>query len=202
MKITCLNIWMTNCYLLETEKAAIVIDPGYKRQSILDFLKQNEHKERLIILTHGHFDHIGGARYLKDETGVKIGIGELDEPALRDDVLSCAVNFKRKLNPVSADYLYKDSDVITVGDITLKVMACSGHTIGGISLICENNVFTGDTLFKESVGRTDFAGGSFSELEKSIKKLYELPEDTAVLPGHGESSTIGHEKNCNPFVRI
>ena len=202
MEITCLNIWMTNCYLLETDKAAVVIDPGYKRQNILEFLKANQHKERLIILTHGHYDHIGGAEYLRQETGVRIGIGALDEPALRDDVLNCAVNFQRSLNPFEADFKYSDGDEITVGDITLKVIACSGHTVGGISLLCGDNVFTGDTLFKESVGRTDFAGGSFAELEKSIRKLYTLPESTVVFPGHGESSTIGYEKNNNPFVRV
>ena len=94
MKITCKNIWMTNCYLIEGEKGAVVIDPGYKREVLLEFLKENEDKERLIILTHGHFDHIGGAEYLRLETGVKIGIGALDEPALSDNELYCAVSFK------------------------------------------------------------------------------------------------------------
>lgn len=201
MKITCLNIWLTNCYLLETEKAAIVIDPGYKRENILEFLKQNSNKERLILITHGHFDHIGGAEYLREETGVKIGIGSLDEPALRDENLNGAVSFRRKINPFSADFTYNDGDEITVGDIILRVILTSGHTMGGVSYLCEDNLFTGDTLFKESVGRTDLAGGNFVELEASIKKLYRLPDETIVLPGHGESSTIGYEKLNNPFVK-
>lgn len=201
MKITCNNIWMTNCYFLETEKTAIVIDPGYKRESILTFLNENEGKERLILLTHGHFDHIGGADYLRQETGVKIGIGALDVPALSDDVLNCAVNFKRKLEPFTADFEYLDGDVIKVGDIELKVISTPGHTVGGVSFLCGNNLFSGDTLFKTSVGRTDFEGGSFEELEKSIKKLYTLPDETVIYAGHGESSTIGFEKKYNPFVR-
>lgn len=202
MKITCNNIWLTNCYFLETEKAAIVIDPGYKRESILKFLKDNEEKERLILLTHGHYDHIGGAEYLRQETSVRIGIGALDEPALRDDVLSCAVNFKRRLNPFNGDIMYNDGDIIKVGDIELAVIACSGHTVGGVAYLCGENLFTGDTLFKLSVGRTDFVGGSAKELEKSVRRLYTLPDETVVYPGHGESSTIGYEKKYNPYVRF
>ena len=112
MKITSLDIWMTNCYLLETEKAAIVIDPAFKREKLVDFLKKNEHKERLILITHGHFDHIDGAEYLRDETGVKIGIGALDNAALSDDNLSCAALFNRSVTPFSADILYNDGDNI------------------------------------------------------------------------------------------
>lgn len=202
MKITPLNIWMTNCYLIETEKAAIIIDPAFKRQKLVDFLKENEDKERLVLITHAHFDHIGGAVNLREETGVKIGIGALDNPALSDDNLNCAASFNRSLTPFEADCLYNDGDVIKVGDIELKVIATPGHTVGGVSYIAENVAFTGDTLFKVSVGRTDFAGGDFDVLEKSIKKLYTLPDETVVYPGHGESTTIGFEKQNNPFVRL
>lgn len=202
MKITPLNIWMTNCYLIETEKAVIIIDPAFKRQKLVDFLKENEDKERLVLITHAHFDHIGGAVNLREETGVKIGIGALDNPALSDDDLNCAASFKRSLTPFEADCLYNDGDVIKVGDIELKVITTPGHTVGGVSYITENVVFTGDTLFKVSVGRTDFAGGDFDVLEKSIKKLYTLPDETIVYPGHGESTTIGFEKQNNPFVRL
>lgn len=201
MNIKCLNIWMTNCYLIQSEKAAVVIDPGYKRESILEFLNRNSDKERLILLTHGHYDHIGAAEYLRKETSVKIGIGLLDEPALRDNNLNCALSFKRTLNPFSADFLYNDGDIVTVGDINFKVILCKGHTKGGVAYLAENCIFTGDTLFRESVGRTDLAGGNFKELENSVKKLYTLPCETIVYPGHGESSTIGFEKQNNPFVK-
>ena len=202
MKITPLNIWMTNCYLIETEKAAVIIDPAFKRQKLVDFLKDNENKERLVLITHGHFDHIGGAVNLCEETGVKIGIGALDNPALSDDNLNCAASFNRSLTPFGADFLYNDGDVIKVGDVELKVIATPGHTVGGVTYKMQNFLFTGDTLFNCSVGRTDFAGGDFNELKKSIKKLYTLPDETIVYPGHGESTTIGFEKQNNPFVRL
>lgn len=201
MKIICNNIWMTNCYFLETEKAAIVIDPGYERESIVAFLNENKDKERLILLTHGHFDHIGGADYLRQKTGVKIGIGALDVPALSDNDLNCAYLFKRNLESFSVDFGFVDGDLIKVGDIELKVISTPGHTVGGVSYLCGENLFSGDTLFKTSIGRTDFRGGNFEELEKSIKKLYTLPDDTIVYSGHGESTTIGFEKKYNPFVR-
>ena len=167
----------------------------------MDFLKKNEHKERLILITHCHFDHIDGAEYLRDETGVKIGIGALDNAALSDDNLSCAVLFNRSITPFSADILYNDGDVVRVGDIELKVISTPGHTVGGVCYLGDKVIFTGDTLFNQSVGRTDFPGGDFATLENSIKKIYTLPDDTVVFAGHGESSTIGFEKKNNPFVR-
>ena len=201
MNITCLTLRFTNCYLLETENAFIMIDPGYKREKLLEILREKKGKERLILLTHGHFDHIGGADYLRQETGVKIGIGALDEPALRDEHLNCSDRFRPILPYFSADYTYNDGDVISVGDITLKVMHTPGHTVGGVCYLADGVVFTGDTLFKGSIGRDEFPGGDFETLKKSVKRLYNLDEDTVIYAGHGDSSTIGKEKNENPFVR-
>ena len=112
----------------------------------------------------------------------------------------CAVSFKRTLPPFSADYLYNDGDKISVGDINFEVIACPGHTVGGISLLCDGNLFSGDTLFQNSIGRTDFPGGDLRVLQHSLKKLMSLPPDTAVYPGHGDATTIAREKENNMFV--
>ena len=190
-----------NCYLLLSETAAVVIDPGFASDEALDFLKNAKNKERLIILTHAHYDHIGYALELSRQTNTKIAIGKFDNEALLNSYVNLAVMFHTELEPFSADLLLKDGDGFAVGDIEFKVIHTPGHTVGSVSLLVDNVLFSGDTLFKESIGRTDFLGGSFGEIEKSIKKLYTLPEDTIVMAGHGENTTIGYEKNYNPYIR-
>ncbi len=190
-----------NCYLLLSETAAVVIDPGFASDEALDFLKNAKNKERLIILTHAHYDHIGYALELSRQTNTKIAIGKFDNEALLNSYVNLAVMFHTELEPFSADLLLKDGDGFAVGDIEFKVIHTPGHTVGSVSLLVDNVLFSGDTLFKESIGRTDFLGGSFGEIEKSIKKLYTLPEDTIVMAGHGEKTTIGNEKNYNPYIR-
>ncbi len=190
-----------NCYLIESETAAVVIDPGFESNEVLDFLKNAQNKERLIILTHAHYDHIGYALELSRQTNTKIAIGKFDNEALSNSYVNLAVMFHTELEPFSADLLLKDGDGFMVGDINFYVIHTPGHTVGSVSVLVDNILFSGDTLFKESIGRTDFLGGSFGEIEKSIKKLYTLPEDTIVMAGHGEKSTIGYEKYYNPYVR-
>ena len=190
-----------NCYLLLSETAAVVIDPGFESDEALDFLKNAQNKERLIILTHAHYDHIGYALELSRQTNTKIAIGKFDNEALLNSYVNLAVMFHTELEPFSADLLLKDGDGFAVGDIEFKVIHTPGHTVGSVSLLVDNVLFSGYTLFKESIGRTDFLGGSFGEIEKSVKKLYTLPEDTIVMAGHGENTTIGYEKNYNPYIR-
>ncbi len=201
IKVLKLGVIQVNCYLLESEAAAVVIDPGFESGEVLDFLKNADNKERLIILTHAHYDHIGYALELSRETDTKIAIGKFDNSALSNDYVNLAVMFHKKSEPFSADLLLKEGDGFAVGDIDFKVLHTPGHTVGGISLLVENNLFSGDTLFKESIGRTDFLGGNFGEIEKSVKRLYDLPDETVVLSGHGEPTTIEHEKLHNPYIR-
>lgn len=190
-----------NCYLLSTETAAVVIDPGFYSFEALEFLRAYEGKERLILLTHGHFDHIGFAEELAKETNTKIAIGEKDSLALTDNIINLSAPFGVPIAPFKADILLSDNQELNVGDITFKIIHTPGHTVGGICCLCGDVLFSGDTLFSGSIGRTDFPGGSFLTLKASIEGLYSLPDDTQLLSGHGEPSTIGNEKHYNPFVR-
>jgi len=183
--------WLsTNCYVVgcEETKEAVVIDPGMdserETEPILNFIKQNSFHIRYIINTHGHPDHIAGNAVMKEATGAPILIHENDAERVQAD---------RKL---------RDGDVLQVGTFKLVVLHTPGHTKDGISLLGDNVVFTGDTLFAGSVGRTDFLGGSYKELMRSIKtKLLPLPDSFKVYSGHGPSTTIGEEKKYNPFLQ-
>lgn len=189
-----------NCYMLLSDNAAVVIDPGIFSQRVKDFLNENSEKERLILLTHAHFDHICGAERLRADTGVKIAVGEKDAPALIDTSLSLSDKFHAHQTPFEADILLKDNEIFDVGDIEFKSLSTPGHTVGGMCYLTVKTLFSGDTLFLESVGRTDFPGGDGEALLKSIKRLLSLDEDIEVYPGHGEPTTIEHEKLYNPFA--
>jgi glyoxylase-like metal-dependent hydrolase (beta-lactamase superfamily II) len=183
--------WLsTNCYVVgcEETREAAVIDPGMDNtpevEQILDYIKSNSLHVKYIINTHGHSDHVTGNANIKQATDAPILIHENNQ------------------ENVQADKKLRDGDVIHVGTLKLVVLHTPGHTKDGIALLTDKAVFTGDTLFAGSVGRTDFAGGSHDELMMSIKtKLLPLPDNLTVYPGHGAFSTIGDEKRYNPFLR-
>ena len=181
--------------------SAVVIDPGYPSSEAVDFLKNAANKERLILLTHGHFHHIGFAGELSKLTNTKVAIGEMDANALTDNYINLSALFGAPINTFDADMLLADNDEVTVGDLTFKVMHTPGHTVGGVCYLCDGILFAGDTLFAGSIGRTDFPGGSFETLRNSIKRIYTLPDDTVLLSGHGGKTTVINEKRYNPFVR-
>ncbi len=190
-----------NCYLVSTDKAAVVIDPGFNSSEAVDFLKNANDKQRLILLTHGHFDHIGFADELSRLTDTRIAIGEFDAPALSDSYVNLSAPFGAPLEPFCADLTLKDGQTLTVGDIDFKVIHTPGHTVGSVCYLYGDILFSGDTLFAGSIGRTDFPGGSFAVLKASIEKLYTLKDDITLLSGHGGQTTILKEKRYNPFVR-
>jgi hydroxyacylglutathione hydrolase len=195
------------CYLIGDEEAgeALFIDPADDTDRLLSEATSHGLKVKYIVNTHAHVDHIMGNAEMVKKTGAQIVIHEEDAPLLVRQPQDLLIMFRAKSSP-PADILVKDNGVIRVGKIGLKVLHTPGHSPGGICLYGDGKVFTGDTLFVGSVGRTDFPGCSWEVMEASIrKKLYTLPGETAVYPGHNygssPSSTIQHERRHNPFVR-
>ena len=198
----------TFCYLVgdESSKTCALIDPAFDTRKILDEVKKGGYELTHIINTHCHSDHSAGNAAIMAATDAKLLIHELDAKRL-DKVLNRV--FSRLLGGKGSprpDILLKDGDVINIGENILKVIHTPGHTIGSICLYTDGNIFTGDTLFVGSVGRTDLPGGSIKQLLKSIhEKIYSLPGNTTVWPGHDYGplphSTVEHEKKTNPFTR-
>ena len=201
IKVISLGHIAVNCYMISTDKAAIVIDPGFSSAVVENFLLENADKERLILLTHGHFDHIGGAADLRDVTDTDIAIGEKENFALSDMEYNLSDRFHAHLEPFSADILLKDGEEFLVGDIKLKTILTPGHTVGGVSYLIDDILFSGDTLFNLSIGRTDFPGGDGNVLLNSLKRLKYLDGDFKVYPGHGNPTTLSNEKVFNPYMR-
>ena len=194
---------MANCFVLGCDATleAAVIDPGDEPDRILLALAESNLTVKLIINTHGHFDHVGANRKLNEVTGAPILIHPLDAPMLNQLADSAAAWGMTADNSPPPDRELQDGDQVSFGKINLKVLHTPGHTPGGISLYTDQEVFVGDTLFAGSIGRTDFPGGSFETLKESIQqKLFALSEDLKVYPGHNQPTTIGVEKRTNPFV--
>ncbi|MCF6461360.1 MBL fold metallo-hydrolase [Clostridium sp. Cult3] len=198
------GIYAANCYLVysESNKEGIIIDPGGDADDIIAEIKNLGLDIKYIILTHGHGDHIAGVREIKEYTNAPVAIHKDDEHLLKNGKDNLSSIMAMGAVELTADILLDDEDEISFGNLNAKILHTPGHTPGGISIKIENSIFTGDTLFAGSIGRTDFEGGSFEDIINSIKnKILEYPEDTVVYPGHGPSSTIKTEKVTNPFLR-
>ena len=195
----------TNCYFLyrEDSKNCIIVDPADKGAGIYQALTGKGFSIAAVLLTHGHFDHIWGTKQLCEAADVKLYALNEEKELLTDARKNISAQAGRAYT-VEADEYLKDGQEMTLADMTFRVIATPGHTAGGCCYYFEEAGFlvSGDTLFQESVGRTDFPTGSMGTLIRSIKdKLFVLPEDTKVYPGHGDSTTIGHEKKYNPFCQ-
>lgn len=195
---------MANCYILgcERTKEAVVLDPGDEADKVLMTLSGDELKVKHIINTHGHFDHVGANKRLKEVTGAELMIHREDEPMLSELSTHARAFGLSADNSPGADRYLADNDRIEFGDHALTVIHTPGHSRGCICLYSEPDkvLFSGDTLFAGSIGRTDLPGGDFDTLISSIKtRLFNLPDDTVVYTGHGPETSIGREKKINPF---
>ncbi len=194
MLIKCLTVGPieTNCYIVTDEDTlqCAVIDPGDESNTVLDYLESNHLTAKYIFLTHGHFDHTMAVAAVQAETGAAVCMH-------RADVGEGDYRF----SPPEGAVYYGEGDQFHVGGLTFKVLETPGHTPGGVTLLCGEAMFCGDTLFRDSCGRTDLPGGDMPTLMASLKKLGSLPGDYEVYPGHMDSSTLERERRFNYYMR-
>lgn len=194
MEITVLTLggYMTHCYILRQEASSkcLIIDPGYEAGRILSVLQQKQLEPEAILLTHGHFDHVGAVQDLAAETDCDVYIAEADlslPPMITNGKLYYT-------------HTYPASGTLNLAGLAIRVLPTPGHTPGSVCLLVEDTMFSGDTLFQGSCGRTDLPGGSWEQIAASLKTLAALPGDYRVLPGHGGETTLDRERQSNPYL--
>ena len=195
----------TNCYMAVNEKTneAVVIDPGDEGQRIAEEIKKANLNVKAIFITHGHSDHISGLEEVEAATGAKIYMSKEDAPRLGNRQSAFSYGGEKKGKTITApDEFFTDGEELTVAGMNFKIYATPGHTVGGVCIQCEDVDFCGDTVFAESIGRTDLPGGSYEAILKSIKeKILPLDDKVKLLPGHGPATTVGWERRRNPFLQ-
>ena len=192
----------SNCYIVgsKSNKEAMIIDPGDEAKKILKRAKDLELDIKFVVLTHGHIDHTGALKEVREATGAEVAIHADYVNSLKERSLNMIPGLSYP-TPPPPDRLLKGGDSIDIGDLHFLVLHTPGHTPGGVCLLGEGVVFSGDTLFNYGIGRTDLPGGSSSQLMNSIQtKLMTLPDNTVVYPGHGPETTIGAERRDSPFL--
>ena len=197
MLIKCLTVGQieTNCYIVTDEDTleCAIIDPGDESNTILNYIEENCLKPKYIFLTHGHFDHTTAVNAVYKETHAAVCMNEKE--------IAILGNSQFWANHPSDMIFYAEGDRFTVGSLTFEVIETPGHTPGGVTLRCGSALFTGDTLFRDSCGRTDLNGGDMSVLLRSLKRLADLPGDYEVYPGHMDSSTLSRERRFNYYMK-
>ena len=192
MKTLPLGAYQTNCYLVwdENSPSCVVIDPGYEPDAVLLEAKKLGKEIAAILLTHGHFDHVGAVRDLAAETDCPVYIHEAD----------LSMPQQMTAGPLYYTNLCGEGDRLELAGLSFKVLHTPGHTPGSVCYMCENVLFSGDTLFWGSCGRTDLPGGSWSTIRTSLLRLRDLPGDFDVYPGHGDATKLSFERNFNPYM--
>ncbi len=204
------NPFGENMYILwdEASHEAVVIDPGMmregEREMVTKFIDEHQLNVKHVLLTHLHVDHITGARWLADKTGADVCGSALDNPLgqeLPDQVAHFRINIE--VEPLTVDRNLSEGDTLPLGDEIIQVLHVPGHSPGGLAFYVphSNLLFSGDTIFNGSIGRTDLWGGDFAQLINSIReKILPLPDETVIASGHGSTTTVADEKRCNPFL--
>jgi hydroxyacylglutathione hydrolase len=196
-----LGVLASNCYVVWSNQAAGVIDPGGSVDQVIQFIAASGLKPEWILNTHGHCDHIAGNAALQKRYAVPLLIHAADQAMLLSPTANLSAFMGEPVISPAATRTLADGETVWLGETSLRVIATPGHTRGGISLYTPDLLFAGDALFKEGIGRTDFPGGDYRQLVTGIReRLFCLPPATVVLPGHGEATTIGHELACNPYL--
>ncbi|MEO0088134.1 MAG: MBL fold metallo-hydrolase [candidate division WOR-3 bacterium] len=194
---------LTNTYIVKSKEEILVIDPAFESERIIKEIKKLKGKVKYILNTHGHIDHISSNNELLKEFNCQLLIHELDSELLGSPEKNLSLLFGYSYVSQKADLLLKDGDIIKIGELEFKIIHTPGHTEGSISLYNDKFVFTGDTLFFDSIGRTDFPGGNEKKIFESLKKLSQIiKDDQIVYPGHGEFDYFYKIKKVNPFLNI
>jgi glyoxylase-like metal-dependent hydrolase (beta-lactamase superfamily II) len=193
----------TNCYLVYSQDSleCAVVDPGAEADRIFQLIAQKNLKPTLLLNTHGHIDHIGANKDVKEKYNIPLYIHSADGPMLENVQQSEMAIFLGAMDSPSPDHFLNDGDKIKIGKSFLQVIHTPGHSPGSVSFLGDGFLLSGDTLFFGGVGRTDLPGGSWKEMVNSIKnKILTMPDEMKVLPGHGPFTTVGQEKRANPFI--
>ncbi len=187
----------TNCYVVTNELTleCVVIDPGADSNTILEYLEDNNLRCQAILLTHGHFDHTGAVNAVAAETGATVYMSR------EDDARYAGIDLMRYSLPENGHF-FTDGETLELAGLSFHIMATPGHTPGGVTMRCEDALFTGDTLFKGSCGRVDFEGGSMEKELESLKRICSLQGDYEVYPGHMDASTLARERELNYYCRL
>lgn len=194
----------TNCYIISSEQSAVIIDPGFMTEKLRQQVEQNSNIIKGILLTHGHVDHISAVAQVKELTDAPIAIHKADSEALFDAEKSLCTMLNDMYSQPNLsqqpEILLEGGETLKFGDIEVKVIHTPGHTDGGVCFLIDNLLFSGDTLFCGSIGRTDFPTGDYNKMMKSLHELSALDNDYFVYPGHGTPTTLENEKRNNPYM--
>ncbi len=191
-----------NCHILIDNRGdCLIFDPGDEAERIIGEIKSQNLSPKAVLLTHGHFDHIMATNSIKKEFNIPVIIGECDEEMLSDDLKNASALIGFHVDKIIADKKVNDNEVIDIGSFRIKVISTPGHSKGSVCYVIDNLMFSGDTLFKNSVGRSDLFGGNAMRLMQSLEKLKNLEGDYEIFSGHGQNTTLFQEKNQNPWLR-